>query len=148
MKLVWYSKETHHERPAKSRRLCRPGLRRPIRAILVIRFGVLIPLGIRGTDTSPATMLAVAADSPTPFLIANLINVLFGITLVVSALGVQARMQAGAPNRMRLAVIAAAMASALFLANGSITFGGLPLIVAANDPTALRAFQAVADGLV
>src|SRR5262249_41785302 len=49
---------------------------------------------------------------------------------------------------MRLAVIAAAMASALFLANGSITFGGLPLIVAANDPTALRAFQAVADGLV
>src|SRR5262249_43644621 len=107
-------------------------------AILVIEFGVLIPLGIRGPDTPPATMLAVAATSPMPFLIIRLINALFGLTLVVSALGVHACLQTGAPNRMRLAVIVAVMAAILFLANGSIGFGSFLPIVAANDLTALR----------
>ena len=116
-------------------------------AILVIAFGVLGPQGV--TPDAPADIvLAVGAKSITPFQIDNLITMLFSITLVLGALAVRDRLQGGAPNRMRVAVIAASVGSALFLAGGIISFDGFPPIVAANDLAAFRILSAVTQGLV
>ena len=117
-------------------------------AILIIQFGVLAPLGVAGPTTPPEKILAVATNSTTPFLIQFLITGLFSITLLLGALAVRERLQAGAPTRMRLAVIAASIGSALFLANGITSFTGFPSIVAANDASAFRALDAVANGLI
>jgi len=117
-------------------------------AILVIQFVVLAPLGIAGPGTSPDKVLAVAANSTTPFLVQFLITGLFSITLLLGALAVRERLQAGAPNRMRLAVIAASIGSALFLAYGITSFTGFSSIVAANDASAFRAVDTVENGLI
>ena len=118
-------------------------------AILVIQFGVLAPLGVAGPDTPPDKVLAVvAANSTTPFLALDLITAAFSITLILGALAVRERLQAGAPNRMRLAVIAASVGSALFLASGITSFTGFPPIVAAKDATAFRTLDAATNGLI
>ena len=116
-------------------------------AILVIAFGILGPLGVN-PGTPPDEVLAVAAKSSTPFLIQSLVVALFSITVVLSALAVRERLQAGAPNRMRIAVIAASVGSALFLGGGITSFGGLPAIVAANDLAAFRVLDVVYQGLL
>jgi hypothetical protein len=116
-------------------------------AILVIAFGVLGPQGVT-PDAPPDKVLAVAAKSITPFLIENLVTMLFSITIVLGALALRERLQAGAPNRMRVAVIAASVGSALFLASGITSFSGFPPIVAANDLPAFRILNAVTQGLV
>src|SRR5436309_15928184 len=86
-------------------------------AILVIQFAILAPLGVAGPDTPPEKVLAVVtANSTAPFLALDLITTLFGVTLMLGALAVRERLRAGAPDRMRLAVIAASIGSALFLA--------------------------------
>ena len=117
-------------------------------AILVIQFAVLAPLGVAGPTTPPEKVLAVAANSAAPFLILNLITALFSITLLLGALAVRERLQAAAPDRMRLAVIAASIGSALFLASGITSFTGFPPIVAANDASAFRTLDAVTNGLI
>jgi hypothetical protein len=117
-------------------------------AILVVQFAILAPLGYTGPDTPPDKVLAlVAANSTAPFLILNLISVGFSITLVLGALALRERMRAGAPNRMRIAVIAASIGSALFLANGITAFDGFPPIVAAKDVEAYAILNAVTSGL-
>lgn len=58
------------------------------------------------------------------------------------------RLQASAPNRMRVAMIAASIGSALFLATGITSFGGFPPIVAANDLAAFRILNVVTQGLI
>ena len=115
--------------------------------ILVIAFGILGPQGVT-PGTPPDQILAVAAQSATPFLIQNLVVASFSVTVVLGALALRERLQAGAPNRMRVAVIAASVASALFLAAGIIPFRGLPAIVAANDLAAFRVLEAVTQGLL
>jgi hypothetical protein len=60
-------------------------------AILIIQFGVLAPLGIAGPGTPPDKVLAVAANSTSPFLIQFLITGLFSITLLLGALAVRER---------------------------------------------------------
>ena len=117
-------------------------------AILVIQIGVLAPLGVAAPTTPPDNVLAVAANSAAPFLILNLITALFSITLLLGALAVRERLQAAAPDRMRLAVIAASIGSALFLASGITSFTGFPPIVAANDASAFRTLDAVTNGLI
>src|SRR2546426_8876432 len=116
-------------------------------AILVIAFGVWGLLGVT-PDAPPDKVLAVAAKSITPFLIENLVTMLFSITIVLGALALRERLQAGAPNRMRVAVIAASVGSALFLASGVISFSGFPPIVAANDLAAYRVLNAATEGLL
>ncbi len=118
-------------------------------AVLVIQVGVLAPLGVAGPDTPPDKVLAVAAaNGTTPFLALDLNTAAFGITLILGALAVRERLQAGAPNRMRLAVIAASVGSALFLASGITSFTGFPPIVAAKDATAFRTLGAATQGLI
>ena len=117
-------------------------------AILVIVFGVLAPQGVAGPDTPVETQLAVGAASPGPFRILNLNIALFSITLVLGALAVRERLQSGAPNRMRLAVLAASIGSALFLANGLISYSGLPPLAAAGDLIGFRVLNLVTGGLI
>jgi hypothetical protein len=117
-------------------------------AILVLQFGVLAPLGVAGPDTPADKVLAAAAKSTAPFLILDLITTAFSLTLVLGALAIRERLQAGAPNRMRIAVIAASVGSALFLASGITSFSGFPPIVAANDLAAFRIMNAVTQGLI
>jgi hypothetical protein len=120
--------------------------------ILVIQFTVLAPQGLAGGNADPAKVVAFAATSPTPFLILNLILVVFSITIILVVLALFERLQAGAPNRMRLAVIAATVASALFLASGLTSFTGFPPIVSLPDTAAAiagqRALNAVTNGLL
>src|SRR6266852_9930155 len=120
-------------------------------ALLLIILGFELPQGL-GPGASAAKEIAVAASSPTPFLALNLIVVLFGITITVNSLALYERLQAGAPNRMRLAILAAAIASALFLANGITSFTAFPPIVtmpvAAAAVSAFQAVNAVTQGLL
>jgi hypothetical protein len=120
--------------------------------ILGIQFAVLAPQGLAGGNVDPAKAVAFGASSPTPFLILNLILVVFSITILLVVLALYERLQAGAPNRMRLAVLAAVVASALFLANGLTSFAGFPRIVSLPDTAAaiaaFRAVDAVTNGLL
>src|SRR6266852_3345268 len=106
-------------------------------ALLVIQFGVLGPQG-EGPTATPEVSLAVATRLTSVYLVQSLFSVLFAITVILGALAVRERLGAGAPNRMRLSVIAASVGSALFLANGVIGFSALPGVVAAHDVTAYR----------
>ena len=116
-------------------------------AILVIQFGVLAPLGVTGPTTPADQVLAAATSSTAPFLTLNLITALFSLTLLLGALAVRERLQAGAPTRMRLALIGASIGSAMFLASGIVSFTGFPAVVAANDGSAFRSFDAITTGL-
>ena len=115
---------------------------------IVIELGVLMPQGLGEMDLPADKVLAVAVKSNSPFLIEYLIAVMLGITLVLSAQALRERLQAGAPNRMRIAVIAASVGSALFIAAGITSFSGFPAIVAANDLAAYRILGAVIQGLL
>jgi hypothetical protein len=117
-------------------------------AILVMQFGILAPQGIAGPDTPADKVLAVAAKSTAPFLILDLITTAFSLTLVLGALAMRERLQAGAPNRMRIALIAASVGSAMFLASGITSFSGFPPLVAANDLSGFRIMNAVTQGLI
>jgi len=119
-------------------------------ALLLIIFGFEIPQGL-GPGADTAKEIAVAASSPTPFLITNLLVMLFSITIILITLALRERMQDGAPNQMRLAVLAASISSALFLANGVVSFTGYPPIVALPDTAAVSAYRglsAVTNGLL
>jgi hypothetical protein len=120
-------------------------------ALLLFIFGFEIPQGL-GPGADTAKELAVAARSVIPFLIPNLIVMLLSITIILNTLALRERMQDGAPNRMRLAVLAASISSALFLANGVMSFTGYPPIVALPDTaaavSAVRALDAVTNGLL
>jgi hypothetical protein len=117
-------------------------------AIVVIELGVMAPQGLGEMDIPADKVLAVAVRSNTPFLLEYLSSVMLGITLVLPALALRERLRAGAPNRMQMAVIAATVASALFLAHGITAFEGFPPIVAANDLTAYRILGTVTQGLL
>ncbi len=120
-------------------------------ALLLVIFGFELPQGL-GPGADPAKVVAVEASSPTPFYFLNLLLMLFGITLILLVLALRDRMQDGAPHRMRLAVIAASICSALFLANGVMSFTGYPPIVALPDTAAAvsaqRSLNAVTNGLL
>src|SRR5712691_7547428 len=119
-------------------------------ALLLIIFGFELPQGL-GPGADAAKEIAVRASSPTPFLILNLLVVLFGITTIVVVLALRDRMQDGAPHRMRLAVLAASISGALFLANGVMSFTGYPPILALPDKAAAviawGTLNAVTNGL-
>ncbi len=112
-------------------------------ATLVILFVFLAPQGYAGATTPVDTLLAIYRTQPAQFAIASLIALLQGPTIILTTLGVRDIMQGGAPTRMRLAVIAASIASALFLAGGMVAYGGIPPIAAANDAPAFRALTAL-----
>jgi hypothetical protein len=116
-------------------------------AILVIQFAVLAPQG-EGPTATPEVSLGVATRLTSVYLVQSLFNLVFAITLVMGAMAVRERLGPGAPNRMRLAVTAASIAGALFIANGAISFTALPGVVAAHDVVAYGIVGIVLNGLL
>ena len=89
----------------------------------------------------------IAGLAATPFKLASLYNAVFCVPAIVLAVAMREHMP-GAPHRMRLAVIAAAIAGGLWLAGGIIPVVTVPQILAANDTSALRAVLGIAIGLI
>jgi hypothetical protein len=105
-------------------------------------------LGLTGAGGSdPLKVMAAYDTSPTVFRVLQPINILLPIYMVLIALVLQERMRAGAPYLMRLAVIAASIASALLLAEILASTPGLISISSTKDISAYRAFRATIDGL-
>jgi hypothetical protein len=106
---------------------------------------VLLPgLGIGIADVNnPAKLLPVA--STFIFQMGNWLTILFSITVILVALAAYERLQAGSPWALRLAVSAAVVASALFLANGAIGASTVDLTAldVQNKAAAEAAFYAV-----
>ena len=120
-------------------------------AMLVFVFGLLMPPGLHvDTDTmveADKRVMVVMTNHPTPFLIQSMVNGLFSITLLLCTLALRERLQAGAPNRMRIGVIAASVASALFLVSVTISFIGILDIVVSKDFSVFRMLNVVTQGL-
>jgi hypothetical protein len=117
-------------------------------AIAVIEFAILSPQGDNGAATPAMTLISIASKSEAPYLTVNLLTVLFSLTVILVTFGVRERMQASATNPMRLAVIAASVASAMFLASGVVAFTGLPPAVAAKDAATYGILNALREALL
>ncbi len=116
-------------------------------AILVLVFGLLPAMGVKVPEdfTNPQAATKIASVLP----IFNLLDLVFGFTTVLVALALRERLQNSAPNQMRLAVIAASIAGALFIGTGIAQFYGWPILLQ-NPPAgaaANAAFFAIATGL-
>lgn len=113
-------------------------------AILAI-FLVVLPSQGFAVPTDFTNPTKVAAAAPVLGLL-NWVTVLFSLTIVVVILAIYERLQARAPNRLRLAVAAAVVASGLFLATSMVGIVGGPLL--AQDPAAGAALSALNQGLL
>ena len=78
----------------------------------------------------------------------NLESILLSIALILIALALRERMQAGVPNLMRIVVIGVSIACVLWLASALIDITGSPSIASAQDVSARRAVIAIYFGLI
>lgn len=117
--------------------------------LLWILIVVLPRLGlVRPSDyNDPLKDIAARSASPITFLLLNLDYVLLSIALILIVLALRERMQADAPNLMRIAAIGASIFSALVLAWGVIGIVSMPSIVSVKDVSAVRAVLGVYLGL-
>ena len=104
-------------------------------------------LTLSGDGADPVKVMAAYEASPITFHVLRPFGILIAIVIVLITLALQERMRANAPNLMRLAVIAASVASALLLANTITGTLGLASITSAKDVSAYRAFRVMQDGL-
>ena len=95
----------------------------------------------------PVKGLDAGSASPTTFFLFNLELILWSIAYILIVLALRERMQASAPNLMRIAVIGVSITCALWLAAGLIGIVGMPSIVSAQDASAFRAMMGVYFGL-
>jgi hypothetical protein len=114
-----------------------------IAALTLPRLG----LSLFGTVTDPVKVMAAYEASPITFRALQPFGLLFPIVFVVVALTLQERMRGKAPNVTRLAVIAASVSAALFLANTLSGTSGMLSIASTKDISAYRAFRLVQNGL-
>jgi hypothetical protein len=122
-----------------------------ILAIFLVIVGLVFPrLGLVGPSDRMDPIKGIAAESASPitFFLLNLVLILCGIAFVLIILALRERMQANAPNVMRLALIGVSIAFALWLASGLIGIVGMRPIVSAKDASAYRALMGVYFGLV
>ena len=120
-------------------------------AIFLVIVGLVFPrLGLVGPSDRMDPIKGIAAESASPitFFLLNLVLILCGIAFVLIILALRERMQANAPNVMRLALIGVSIAFALWLASGLIGIVGMRPIVSAKDASAYRALIGVYFGLV
>ena len=120
-------------------------------AIFLVIVGLVFPrLGLVGPSDRMDPIKGIAAESASPitFFLLNLDLILCAIAFVLIILALRERMQANAPNVMRLAIIGVSIAYALWLASGLIGIVGMRPIVIAKDPSAYRALIGVWFGLV
>jgi hypothetical protein len=117
--------------------------------ILVIITIVFPNLGLVGPSdwSDPVKNFDAMSASPITFFIFNLDFILFSIASILVVLALRERMQASAPNLMRLAIIGVSISCGLWLATGIIGIVGMPSIVSAKDISAFRSVSAVHYGM-
>jgi hypothetical protein len=117
---------------------------------LVIVLLVFPRLGLVGPSDrmDPIKGIDAWSASPITFFLLNLELILWGIAFILIILALRERMQANAPNLMRITVIGVSIACALLLASGLTGIVGMPSIVSAKDASAYRALMGVYFGLV
>ena len=95
---------------------------------LVIMLFVFPHLGLVGPSDwfDPVKGLNAASTSPITFFLFNLVNILWSIAVILIVLALRERMQASAPNLMRIALIGVSIACALWLSGGLIGIVGMP----------------------
>jgi hypothetical protein len=108
------------------------------------RFGLVGP----SDWIDPVKSNAAWSTSPITIILMNLESILLSIALILIALALRERMQAGVPNLMRIVVIGASIACVLWLASALIDITGSPSIASAQDVSARRAVIAMYFGLI
>ena len=111
-------------------------------------FAVVLPS--QGFLPSDFTDFSKVAPIIPSFNVINVIAVLRSVVFLTVILAVSDRIQAVAPNRMRLAVFGASVVSTLLLAQGMLNIIGWPILL--QNPSAATtagvAFQAVSQSLI
>ncbi len=117
--------------------------------IAMAMFGVVLPSQGFLVQTDFGNFAKVVPVIPS-FTVINVVAVLRSFVFLLVILAVRERIQSAAPNRMRLAVIGASIASTLLLAQGMMNFIGWPVLL--QNPSAAStaglAFQAVSQSLI
>jgi len=120
-------------------------------AIYLVFFFLVLPrLGLVGPSDwiDPAKTNAAWGASPIALFLLNLESILLSIAFILIVLALRERMQAGAPNLMRIVVIGVSIACALWLASALIDIIGSPSIASVQDISAKRAVIAIYFGLI
>jgi hypothetical protein len=117
---------------------------------LVFHLLVFPRLGLVGeSDWIDAVKINAAwSTSPITFVLFNFVPILFSIALIVIALALRERMQAGVPNLMQIVVIGVSIACALLLAAAIIEITVSPTIASAQNLPTRRAVTAMYVGLI
>ena len=117
---------------------------------LVFYFLVFPRLGLVGSSDwiDPVKINAAWSTSPITFVLLNLEPILFSIALILIALALRERMQAGVPNLMQIVVIGVSIACALLLASALIEITTSPTIASAQNLSTRRAVTAMYFGLI
>ena len=110
------------------------GLLLLIMIIVAIKFGAPNDLDSIGT-------------APIAYFAGYLLMLLVVVAVVPFVLALRERMQASTPNLMRVVVIGASIACALWIAYGLVGIVGMPSIASAKDYSAYRAVSALLSSL-
>jgi hypothetical protein len=120
-------------------------------AIFLVFHLVLFPrLGLVGSSDwiDPVKINAAWNTSPITFVLFNFVPILFSIALILIALALRERMQAGVPNLMQIVFIGVSIACALLLASAIIEITVSPTIASAQNLPTRRAVTAMYLGLI
>jgi hypothetical protein len=117
---------------------------------LVFHLLVFPRLGLVGPSDwiDPVKINAAWSTSPITFVLFNFVPILFGIALILIALSLRERMQAGVPNLMQIVFIGVSIACALLLAAAIIEMSVSPTIASAQNLPTRRAVTAMYVGLI
>jgi hypothetical protein len=114
---------------------------------IVISTAQRLGLSEPGASSDPVKLMAAYSTSPSTFHVVSLFGILIGVLLLLIALALHERMQAKAPNLVRLALIAASVSFALCLTLTIASVRGNSVLVKANDASAYRAFMVLTGSL-
>src|SRR5512136_2849854 len=120
-------------------------------AIFLVFHLVVFPrLGLVGSsDWIDAVKINAAwTTSPITFVLFNFVPILFSITLILIALALRERMQAGVPNIMQIVLIGVSITGALLLAAAITEITVSPTIASAQNLSTRRAVTAMYLGLI
>lgn len=120
-------------------------------AIFLVFFFLVCPrLGLVGSSDwiDPVKINAAWSTSPITLVLFNFVPILFSIALILIALALRERMQAGVPNLMRVVVIGVSITCALLLASALIEITTSPTIASAQNLSTRRAVTAIYFGLI
>ena len=122
--------------------------------ILIVIFFIVVVVvfprlgvGTLSDLTDPIKGISAWNSSPITFSLYQMLNIFIGIACLLTILALRERMQMSAPTLMRIAVIGASIACAMWISAGIITMGAKASIISNNDTSAFRAVLTVFFGL-